>query len=528
MKDIAQFVFAYTSLDFEIRKNDSWAQTIFVKGKPVEMGVLLLPKNWDLSVESFTVSFLENIRDTYIKRGKLYSFVIVIYEDNLEKFTKTLNDTFPLSAVTLLNNDPFNAEEVTETIRYLEVGTRARLELNSGVVLQGKLIPYKLTLDSLSQVEEKLDHNVKNFRSRVVNSATVNLKSILVDLRAWHKFLRPVVAIRDFPPHLNTKINSGYYQFRFLISIMILCIAIGTLYSLAAGTRDAAIAVVMLCIGTFVLMIGVRFAHKFIIDQGKFFFPNVMNNEKDEIIKSATRDFHNRMFDTRNSFRWGLRWSLVVPTAILFMQTDKQNQGGIVAVLLFIFLFFVNLMTGAAFYGAMKLFQQIKEVGNSIDFDFQRRDNSSTQFVLSMGTRLGSLASFYSSICLLSVFFLHVPLQLLVAGYSIFAPTIALGFYVILTRPLRKKFVLKRTLVLDRLDNQIYDIQIEHNKSNRVSPETEDLYQKELESLKKQLSEAQRGAHWPYSFRALIPIGFMLVVSFFPLIFALVTALFRQ
>jgi hypothetical protein len=334
--------------------------------------------------------------------------------------------------------------------------------------------------------------------------------------------LKPTVPDYATKP-LNLRLNNFetfYHRWVVLIGIFIVCVLAGIAYEFRAASPQAYIAVQMLLAATLILIVGVRFIHRSIVNKAMLYFAYAMPQSSSQQIADATYKFFRTIFDTKRLTIVGILYGLGFGLGITFLTTFAQTDS-VRAIYFFVFIFSINFMTGMAFYGLVQLFRRILESGNSIDFDFWERNNGATEFILTISGRISLLTCLYTSICINSVYFLDVQLGLAVHFYAMFAGVFSLAAYIVPTIPLRKRFEVLKQQTLNKLNAEItraFSNMVEGQQQNKdVTSDREEINR--LTGLRDKVDKIEI---WPYSWRSLALITAIVLITLSPVVLLLV------
>ena len=180
-------------------------------------------------------------------------------------------------------------------------------------------------------------------------------------------------------------------------------------------------------------------------------------------------------------------------------------------ILLSVFLFAINFVTGFSLYSLVTFFIYSIKLGELVKVGLWYRENRSTIFLRSIAYKVAIIGSIYISVCITSIIFAEVlTMGKLIISYCSFSAIIMINMFLIPEIPIRRKLFLEKKKALDEIN---YRIQKEHNsfysksmkKINVVDFERIDrlvLYKRRVNSL----------TVWPAGFKTIwTTIGVLII-----------------
>ena len=121
--------------------------------------------------------------------------------------------------------------------------------------------------------------------------------------------------------------------------------------------------------------------------------------------------------------------------------------------LLSIFLFIVNFLTGASLFSLIMLFRFLYKISNFLSISLYDRNNPAVNFVNDLSRRASIIASFYVAFSITSIYFSEMPINTMTIGYSIFSGIIILIAYIFPMIPISSKIQFQKNLLLNEISS---------------------------------------------------------------------------
>ncbi|MFC1619429.1 hypothetical protein ACFL45_05740 [Candidatus Neomarinimicrobiota bacterium] len=217
--------------------------------------------------------------------------------------------------------------------------------------------------------------------------------------------------------------------------------ASGMLYVVMQWVRNAedkdALFVSMLIAATMILVAGIRILFKYLVSRGVDFYHFVFSTSDPEQGYQEYNKLVKSILNVPLMTVTGLMYGSLLGISPLIMKARPGEP--LLLVLLMIFMFFVNYVTGVGFYGLITFFRHAIKMGRLIRVDLWQTENPSTKFLLGATRRISILASIYVCLCLSSIGFSVFPISVEVISYSVFAGLIILSSLIIPAYPVSRK-----------------------------------------------------------------------------------------
>jgi hypothetical protein len=184
--------------------------------------------------------------------------------------------------------------------------------------------------------------------------------------------------------------------------------------------------------------------------------------------------------------------------------------------LLALFMFSINFVTGAAFYGLLAFFLKSVKLGKLVLVDLWQKENPSTEFLLGAARRVCVLVSVYICLCNASVLFSVLPLDGFVLGYAIFSGSLIVLSLIIPTVPIVQKIAATKRDALHQVNTQLQNefSQILAGCRNRQSQ----LDLTRLERLMSLRDRIESTNVWPFRLKFLRTGISVVLISLLPVI----------
>lgn len=313
--------------------------------------------------------------------------------------------------------------------------------------------------------------------------------------------------------------HAGYASTTWKASVIALCFVIGTLYVLLQWYRYGEIKdaefVSMLIAATMILMFGLSRMQRYILTKGLDFYSFVLSSR--DLEKAVLK--HNKLCTTVFNFSHmtisGTLYGMAIGSAPFVLGVWKEDF--LLRSSLSLFMFFINFVTGVAFYCLLTFFYHALKMGTMVKVDLWHIENPSSNFLLGTTRKISVLASIYICICISSILFSVLPLDGLVIGYSCFAGVIILLSLAVSIFPIVRKLREAKTQTLRQIDDQVQAVFASvlaktNGEDNKVQLDM-------LESLLKLRERIEKVHTWPFKLKAIRAAFSVLFLSIVPVVF---------
>lgn len=283
---------------------------------------------------------------------------------------------------------------------------------------------------------------------------------------------------KDFTNEIYATKSKGYLSFRSTVILSLLTLTSGIIYLIfqwsTTGELEDTYFVSMLIGATLILLLGIRYLGDFLLNKGKDFYDFILSTDDPQQVYKEYNEFFLKVMNFRNMTLVGLFYGLAIGTAPFSLGVWSDNF--LLRVLLSVFLFFVNFVTGISFYSLISFFYNSVRLGKMIRVDLWQIENPSTIFLLGATRRIAILASIYIAISLTSVLFSKLPIDSLVILYSIFSGCVILSSLVVPSYPIMQKLKrakIKNLMEIDKKLNEIFYKAIDDIKNEEKTVDLE-------------------------------------------------------
>jgi len=239
----------------------------------------------------------------------------------------------------------------------------------------------------------------------------------------------------------------------FIRIYSILLVLIGLAYILAQNFKSKEILdatfVGLLLGGSFILIFGAFWIHNFFKTQiNEFEFQIIKSNgeQKTNFYLSLSKIF------SRKSIIVGVFYGLSV--GCMSFIYDLWPNETLLKLLLVLFLFIVNFLTGIALTTLFRIFQFLYFSAKCIEFNLYDVKHL-TKFITTLSKSASIIAAFYVFFSIMSIYFSILPLDFLTIGYSVFATLVIISAYIIPIIPINNKTKQLKNDVLKTISTEI-------------------------------------------------------------------------
>lgn len=236
----------------------------------------------------------------------------------------------------------------------------------------------------------------------------------------------------------STSVSKSYASTPAALILISTTFVTGILYVLVQWFRQGAIQdalfVSMLIGATMMLVFGVIRVNKYIVNRSLNFFVFSAPAERPEVAYQKYEKLCRSVMNVQRMTIAGVLYGLVVGSAPFVLNVWDTDI--LLKILLAVYMFFVNYVTGVAFYGLITFFIQSIKMGKMMKVNLWQINNPSSDFLLGATRRISVMASIYVCVCLSSILFSLLPITGLVIAYSCFSGLTILASLVIPPLPI--------------------------------------------------------------------------------------------
>lgn len=202
---------------------------------------------------------------------------------------------------------------------------------------------------------------------------------------------------------------------------------------------------------SFILLFGIKWIKSFFIIRLKEFVDSL--NIRENLFFENFNIKLFKIFNNPITFLVGLLYGIAV--AVLVFNLDIWHGEITLNILLSVFLFIVNFLTGSVIYALINLFAFLYKSSSNINIGIYDRYNKGANFITDLSKRTTIIASFYVAFSITSIYFSNLPINTLIISYSIFAGGVILIAYIIPMIPIRNKILVKKNKAIHGLSAEI-------------------------------------------------------------------------
>ena len=212
------------------------------------------------------------------------------------------------------------------------------------------------------------------------------------------------------------------------LGVLAVCSVVGMAYEVVelrvTGKSADWLFVILLIAATAFLIAAMHAVSQFLLTASPQSFEYINTRSSDRLGTHYLDVLKLQVYKAKNMTAAGLVYALCVSTAPLLLNVWPHIKS--LRVLLCVFLFSVNFMTGVAVYGVIALALCLWRIWPSIPIDLWGRENPGTYLVFSLSRRVAIMGGFYSSVCISSTLFSKLYFGGYLIAYSVFAAVINL------------------------------------------------------------------------------------------------------
>jgi hypothetical protein len=270
----------------------------------------------------------------------------------------------------------------------------------------------------------------------------------------------------------------------------------------------------LLIAATVFILWGMRSIHDCVKNRILGFFTCALAERPGENASELAARYHRGIFSTGLMTLSGVLYGLAVASALLLMEVWKGWTA--LKILMYVFLFIVNFVTGIGFYGLIRFFLRLKWLASYVRVDLWQRENPTTLFFMKVKTQAALLAIVYCSICVFSIFFSDLQKEYLTRGYEVFAGCLVIIVFLLPELPLRRKIRKAKRECLAVINGELDGAFI----APRSNPEkgAGSLDAGRVEKLILLREKVHKMSIWPFGFRTLRTSVSVIFVTILPLL----------
>lgn len=263
---------------------------------------------------------------------------------------------------------------------------------------------------------------------------------------------------------------------------------------------------------TLLLLQAMRYLYIFVVNNNMSFFSFSMEGEEYEKVVSAANKLCGSIFNTKSMIISGLLYGSAVGSAVFLM--DIWTEETSLRILLFLFLFIINFVTGIGFYGLIMFFLQSWKISRIVKVNLWQRQNPSTLFLRKITHTTAIIASIYICMCMASILFSVIPFGSLTIGYSVFAGIIIIACLIVPEIPIRRKIATEKRETIMDINSQL---QIEFKKAlNEAKNSQKGIDLTKIDSLISLRQKIEKISVWPFGLRTVVTAVSVIVVTSLP------------
>lgn len=294
------------------------------------------------------------------------------------------------------------------------------------------------------------------------------------------------------------------YTSKIVISILIfLTILSGAIYILLQWHFNKiiydSIFVSMLIGASMILIFGLERLSNYIIKKGLNFCVFLLSKTNTKDIYERYETLCKSVLNFRGMTIVGIIYGFTVGSAPFILGVWNSNIT--LKISLSIFMFFVNFITGIAFYSLITFFLQSFKLGRLVKVNLWQVNNPSTDFFIDATRKISILASIYISISLSSILFSILPISGLIIGYSVFSGIIIISALFVPSMPVVKKLKEAKISALYEIDKQLY---LSFYRSlDELKPSKTDIDYEKVKTLLELREKVDNINIWPFRMKSI-------------------------
>lgn len=254
--------------------------------------------------------------------------------------------------------------------------------------------------------------------------------------------------------NITQQINEWFFSRKqFIWTYAISLILSGVLYILIQYTVYNKI-VDSLFIGllfgsSFILLFGIKWVQEFFKSKIILFYNNL--DKSLELDHWKFEKLIKKVFKNPLTIVSGIGYGVVMGYLPFLFNIWQESLS--LTLLLSIFLFIVNFLTGASLFSLIMLFRFLYKISNFLSISLYDRNNPAVNFVNDLSRRASIIASFYVAFSITSIYFSEMPINTMTIGYSIFSGIIILIAYIFPMIPISSKIQFQKNLLLNEISS---------------------------------------------------------------------------
>lgn len=241
------------------------------------------------------------------------------------------------------------------------------------------------------------------------------------------------------------------------VSIVFACSSIGSAYILVQWTINKSVLdtffIGILLGATAFLFRALQAIHRFILQRGIDFFAFVATQPRQQAEIEKYPELILSVFHSKRMTWIGLIYGLALGSTPYVLGVWQQYP--LLRMLLALFMFSINFVTGVGFYGLITFFLKSLKLGQLVRVDLWQKENPSTEFLLGAARQVGLRVSVYICLCNASVLFSVLPLSGFVLGYAMFAGSLIILSLMIPAVPIIQKIASTKRDALHQVNTQL-------------------------------------------------------------------------
>ena len=255
----------------------------------------------------------------------------------------------------------------------------------------------------------------------------------------------------------NLHIACWYVSRIAAVLIVFACSCIGSAYVLAQWLNNKSVLdtffIGILLGATAFLMRALQIIHRFILQRGIDFFAFVAAQPRQQAELEKYPELISSVFHSKRMTWIGILYGLALGSTPYVLGVWPQNH--LLRLLLALFMFSINFVTGVGFYGLITFFVKSLKLGQLIRVDLWQKENPSTEFLLGAARQVCLRVSAYICLCNASVLFSVLPLSGFVLGYAMFSGSLIILSLIIPAVPIVQKIAATKRDALHQVNTQL-------------------------------------------------------------------------
>ncbi len=276
--------------------------------------------------------------------------------------------------------------------------------------------------------------------------------------------------------------------------------------------KDSTFIILLFCANAFLLW-GLLNIGKYVLKNSFEFFKFILIGKEIKEKRNMSDRFLKEIFNLKLMCISGVIYGSLIGLAPKVLGSWEGNK--ILLILLSIFLFSINFITGFSLYSLITYFVYSIRLGRLVKVGLWYRENISIIFLRNIAYEVAIIGSIYISVCITSIIFAKVlPMGKLIIGYCSFSAIIMISMFLIPEIPIRKKLFLEKKKALDEMN---YRIQKEHNSF--LDKNIEEINIIEFEKIDKLILYKKRINSlniWPTNFKTIRTTIGIIIISIIP------------